>query len=57
MISIGASACIQQTRRHSRKKRGAKEAGTPTLICPSDAANIAPVFVHENASRKIVVTL
>jgi hypothetical protein len=29
----------------------------PTLICPSAAANIAPVFVAEKPSKKMVVTL
>ena len=31
--------------------------GQRTPICPRDAANIVPVFVSENPSKKIVVTL
>jgi hypothetical protein len=63
MISVGANAwCIKIP--NSKASDYAEENKTVeekrrqrTLICPSDATNIAPVFVAEKPSKKIVVTL
>ncbi len=63
MISVGANAWYIKIP-NSKASDYAEEDKTVeerkrrrTLICPSDAANIAPVFVAEKPSKKIVVML
>ena len=57
IISVGASAYYHIKTPMSITDHLEEGYLERTLICPSAAANIAPVFVAEKPSKKMVVTL